>query len=598
MPSVNNQTALPENAGLGSPDPRMPQLGAIVDGYKLTAVLGVGAMSVVYKAFDIDMELERAIKVLRPESSPAIRLKFESEGKLTARLEHPNILKVYGAGIWQGAFPYIKMELIDGSSLRQVVQAYRNLPPTVALSIISILSSALHFAHKQSVTIWGKSKQGIVHRDIKPENVLISRDGAVKLADFGVAQIGDGINESSLGTMEYMSPEQHADKAVEATSDIYSLGIMLYELICGVRPFTSSDNAVLALRKGDGKYEPVKSLVPTVPPQVSDIIERCLKPQPEKRYTVFESLQFACDVTLSELTSFSADKCVRTFLANPKEYNKTILESSPRRAQKRKKPSVTTAVIAVAIFLIGGGAIIGIRMSSRHAIESGQVPSEAHVSDVTQSSGVRNTVAPGSADILLPESSSTQSEKVVQNEISGNTDLKNRKLSDTEENRPAASRQTSNSSERVVQRGAAPSASVQNPVRTEPDKDSAAIMKLDSLYRSEAIGQAYSFGNSLNINDSRYYVIMGLLCEALEDYDKASSYFERAIAAPSLFGKRFREEAFMERARFLSRRFNDIQTETAHRLMVSAWKEASTEACRKPGNNCSETRSSLLRYSE
>ena len=166
-----------------------------------------------------------------------LRKQFEVEAKVTARLDHPNIIKVHGGGIWDGRLPFIQMEYIDGKSLRAILNEYPSLPPAVCLSIISVIASALDYAYGKSFSIWGNSSEKLVHLDLKPENLLLTGDGILKVMDFGLAQLGEERYRLDYGTPYYMSPEQHDQQKVDCRSDIYTLGIILYEMLCGVRPF-------------------------------------------------------------------------------------------------------------------------------------------------------------------------------------------------------------------------------------------------------------------------------------------------------------------------------------------------------------------------
>ncbi|MBD3346304.1 MAG: protein kinase, partial [Chitinivibrionales bacterium] len=235
-------------------DPRYPPVGTIIANCKLTSIIGIGGVAVVYQTFEIDLELQRAMKMLKADAAGYLRKKFEAEAKLTARLDHPNIVKVHGSGIYDGRLPFIHMEYIDGKSLRTLLTAHHTLPPAVCLSIITIVSSALEYAYAQSYSLWGKQGNKLVHRDLKPENILISNEGVVKVMDFGLSQFESGRNEGGWGTTPYMAPEQIDHQPADLRNDLYSMGVILYELLCGVRPFPDDELLHERLKK-QGKYQ-------------------------------------------------------------------------------------------------------------------------------------------------------------------------------------------------------------------------------------------------------------------------------------------------------------------------------------------------------
>ena len=212
-------------------------IGKMLDNrYELLEVIGSGGMAVVYKAKCHRLNRLVAVKVLKSDlaEDADFRRRFRDESQAVAMLSHPNIVSVYDVS--RGETEYIVMELIDGITLKQYMEKRGQLNWREALHFITQIMKALSHAHSR----------GIIHRDIKPQNIMVLRDGSVKVADFGIACLANSANtltQEALGSVHYMSPEQARGDRTDARSDIYSAGVVLYEMLTGRLPF-EGDNAV------------------------------------------------------------------------------------------------------------------------------------------------------------------------------------------------------------------------------------------------------------------------------------------------------------------------------------------------------------------
>lgn len=248
--------------------------------YDLLAELGRGGMGVVYKARDRETDEVIALKVLRPEvaARPDLIERFKSELRLARKITHKNVCRVYDINRF-GTVAAISMEYIQGDSLRAILDRFGGVPLRRGLEWVEQICSALGEAHAQ----------GVVHRDLKPENIVITRNAAAKVMDFGIARSLDADATATaagmlIGTPAYMSPEQAEGKPVDARSDIYTLGLILYEMFTGRRAFEAETPVALVAKRLHETPVPPRSVEPLLPAFLAHAIEKCLEKNPKKRF--------------------------------------------------------------------------------------------------------------------------------------------------------------------------------------------------------------------------------------------------------------------------------------------------------------------------
>jgi eukaryotic-like serine/threonine-protein kinase len=251
----------------------------IVDGrYRIVRRIGSGGMADVYEAEDTQLGRHVAIKLLhrRFAEDDEFVERFRREASAAAGLSHPNIVQVFDRGEWDGTY-YIAMELLEGRNLKQVVREHGPLEPALAVDIVLQILKAARFAHRR----------GIVHRDIKPHNVIVDAEGRAKVTDFGIARAGaSDMTEtgSIMGTAQYLSPEQAQGQPVDARSDLYSIGVVLYELLTGAPPFEADSAVTIALKQVSEEPLPPMQRSPAVTPALDAVVMHALRKEPAERF--------------------------------------------------------------------------------------------------------------------------------------------------------------------------------------------------------------------------------------------------------------------------------------------------------------------------
>src|SRR5213592_709682 len=278
--------------------------------YLITRKLGAGGMANVYLAEDQELGRRVAIKILndRHAADDSFVERFRREAKNAAGLSHPNIVSVYDRGTAEGTY-YIAMEYLDGRSLKELIVSRGPAPVTVSVEYARQILQALRFAHRH----------GIVHRDIKPHNVLVDAEGRVKVTDFGIARAGASqMTEagSIVGTAQYLSPEQARGTDVDQRSDLYSLGIVLYELLTGTLPFTGDTPVEIAMKHLSTIPEAPSAKRADVPRDLDLIVTRALAKDPDDRYQSADEMdadleRFLRGAAVSPVTEESATQIMR-----------------------------------------------------------------------------------------------------------------------------------------------------------------------------------------------------------------------------------------------------------------------------------------------
>ncbi len=348
------QSTATETAAKGQLQP-----GTIIgDRYEILELLGQGGMGAVYKARDIELERLVALKLIRPDlaTHPEILRRFKQELILAREVTHRNVIRIYDLGQGQGV-RFITMDYVEGRDLRALLHEKGKLPPEEAVPIFVQIASALEAAHSA----------GVVHRDLKPQNIMVDKDGRVYVMDFGVARSLEtpGMTQTGalMGTPEYMSPEQAKGMKVDARSDLFSMGIIFYEMLSGVSPFKADTTMATMFKRTQELAVPLAQLESGVPVALSDIVSKCLEIDREKRFASAREIAQQLEIW-----------------QGPSAGSSTTILPAPRTAAYWKWASAALAILLVS-------AVIGFRLKGPAKPQAAHPPVSVLVADFTNHTG-------------------------------------------------------------------------------------------------------------------------------------------------------------------------------------------------------------------
>ena len=335
-------------------------IGKRLDGrYELLELIGVGGMANVYKATDLLEERVVAVKVLRDEFVTNVDFvrRFKNESKAISLLDHPNIVKVYDVSVTDKV-QYIVMEYVDGITLKEYIEQRPDLSWKETVHFVTQLLGALEQAHEK----------GIVHRDVKPQNIMLLADGSIKVMDFGIARFSRSerrtITDKAIGSVHYISPEQAQGNVTDNKSDIYSVGVMMYEMLTGTLPFDSDSPVGVAIKQISNAPKPLREIRPEIPAGLEEITLRAMEKDPKNRYqTAAEMLaaieEFKKDPSIRFEYQYFVDPAPTKFI--DKVANKDLAKKTSKNTKfKIGKFQFTLPMLAgmAAAFLVGALLLI------------------------------------------------------------------------------------------------------------------------------------------------------------------------------------------------------------------------------------------------
>jgi eukaryotic-like serine/threonine-protein kinase len=353
---------------------RPPQPGDLIaDRYELEELLGTGGMSSVFRAHDRQLDRRIAIKILYEHyaDDPEYLERFRREARAVAKLSHPNIVTVIDRGDDDGR-QFIVFEHVDGENLKELAVRSGPLAVRQALELALAVADGLAFAHEH----------GLVHRDVKPQNVLLSSEGEVKVTDFGIARslhVEHGVTQTGtvLGTGEYLAPEQASGKPVSPATDVYSLGVVLWELLAGDVPFTGENFVAVALRHVNEPPPHLRERRLDVSPRLDAAVERALAKDPARRFPTMAAFAKELRACLAEAEGGvpappTDDDLARTLVTAP-------VRRRPRRAARSRRRPWAYALLALAVAGAAFAAVVLLGGGGNHGSTSGGGPSGSAV---------------------------------------------------------------------------------------------------------------------------------------------------------------------------------------------------------------------------
>ena len=359
----------------------------IIDGrYRVISRLGSGGMAEVYLAQDQLLGREVAVKVLHHHFAEDTEFveRFRKEASSAAALSHPNIVGIFDRGEWNGTY-YIAMEYVPGRSLKQIVREDGALEPSRAIDIVIQILRAAHSAHRR----------GVIHRDLKPHNVILDEEGRVRVTDFGIARAGASdmtLTGSIMGTAQYLSPEQAQGFAVSESSDVYSVGVILYELLTGVVPFEGDSAVAIAFKQVSAPPRPPSELNPAIPPSLDAVVMRALAKDPAQRYASAAELIDALQREREALPAYSAALAAGAYeatrptvvaapaapayvpapLAPPPAYATGAYGVTPEQPPARRQRRLWVWLVPLVLLLAAGAVVAALLL--RSSAETVRVP--------------------------------------------------------------------------------------------------------------------------------------------------------------------------------------------------------------------------------
>jgi serine/threonine protein kinase len=327
------------------------------------SILGEGGTSIVYEVWNERLGVKRAVKVMKPSANTDSVERFHREVRILAQLNHPNIINVHSVGQWE-TLPYIEMDMVDGVPLDELIKETGALPTTVALAIAIDVARALDYTHSHHYKIHNVEYQGLLHRDIKPANIMLPNHDNVRLTDFGIASLNTststGVAKTGTitGSMQYLAPELLEDSVVDARSDIYSFGCVLYEMFSGEKVFPEKIISRLVKKRVINDYTSIKKLKLRLPVEIEKLIESCLSKKPDMRPTSMKTVLTTLEQTFFKVSSSRPEELITQYMNRDSGARAT---KTFQANFKKKKSGVTVFLITTFSFLAfilaaGGGA--------------------------------------------------------------------------------------------------------------------------------------------------------------------------------------------------------------------------------------------------
>jgi serine/threonine protein kinase len=559
----------------------MPDIGQKIGPNRVLELIAEGGMANVYKVWHEGLEIVRAVKILKPGFNEESKQRLQTEAKISAHLHHPNIVEIFGVNFWNDLVPYLEMEFIDGFSLKDLLRHHKQVHFTFALSLGYFVCNALHYAHNQVFTLYGKPYQGVVHRDIKPANILLARNGTIKLADFGIAKPSDislhTVGQKVMGTFTYLSPEQLNGDVLDCRCDIYSLGTVIYEIIAGAKAFPQKTMAELVQKKMVNDYRPLNSFGVDIPGRLVSIIDKSMELNRDKRFS--NALEFGEELVdlLKKITPKTPDQIVIDHIKNP--------AAAP--AVKLKKTFHVSSLVIVPMCLVVALLAVALLVfpEFRQKINTGFFTKVRFfiTSQVVKAPTEPAFEHPALAAMPQEKIAAVAGKQPVDTQIahaaaSGAPSAEEKNMKKPLERRDFFKKgQRAARLKRNVEASAPPA---KNPKGLP---DSAVITLLESCLKQGDMTRAYTLAMSEYVNDGYYYLLCGKVFFALGKFDLAIEALGHAQTVRSSYKSNTLQEATYLWAKSLDELFQLKPNSENKKACFRAWRQFSKAFCSGAG---------------
>jgi serine/threonine protein kinase len=541
----------------------------------IVGLIGSGAMSNVYKIWNPQLETFHAVKLMKPDLSSNSRQRFQTEMKIMAALSHPNIIEIHSVGEWNG-LSFIEMEFIDGFTLAEIIEKNGALPIPVCTALGMMIAQALTFAHDKDYSLFGKSFHGIIHRDIKPSNLMVTKEGIVKLMDFGIARPVETslmtMDGAVMGTMQYLAPEQIDGKNVGVVADIYALGVVLYECLSGRKAFPQCNLSQLMAAKMDNDFIPLISYRIKIPRTLINLVGKCMMQDAKKR---LQSAAIAVDnfeQAHYRLTQESPERIIRALL------------NSPAQGKIELTVHKSFHIRFFSFFIAGAVIIVAILMSpeflKKPDRKSLAVSTKLHVQNEDKSKMEKSLFAPGTPlsqkKKIQPAESLASQPAPMAHHLKGDGKSFKLKPPDAVQS-DTALKDLSETFEKEARSGHYERALA---LFGKLPKSSVAQLPIQLLWLRTlvSLGKTEEAGNFLaanTLNDGEFFLIKAKYLFGRNDIDEALNMLEKCIAIHALLldADVVRREYLYYRALCLSRRFDQVPTMETGKKALDGWFE-------------------------
>ncbi len=547
----------------------------------IASLLGIGAMSNVYKIWNPQLETFRAVKLMKPDVSPDSRQRFQTEMKIMAALSHPNIIEIHSVGEWNG-LSFIEMEYIEGYTLSEIIDKKGALPIPACTAICIMIARALIYAHNKDYALFGKPYRGIIHRDIKPSNLMVTKDGKVKLMDFGIARPVETslmtMDGAVMGTMQYLAPEQIDGKNVGVAADIYALGAVFYEILTGQKAFPQKNLSQLMAAKTGNSFVPLTAFNIKIPKNMRRLVGKCMMHDPKNRMPSAQAALEDIELAHRRLTLDTPEEVIRSLLLGPIQEKNVLAVRKPLPV--KAMAIVAASVIAVAIVcavVVRGGRDEKASSPGRSA------PSISPAASVSAPAGEGpgRTTPAGNAAIVERQQRSVSPRPPAR---AGMAPAKASSPANKKED--ASAPVPIEVFEKEVESGNYENA-LQVYGRLSPAiaaRKNTQLLRLRALY---SLGKTAETGGVLNaqtIDDGEYYMIKAKVLARSGDCDRSLPTLEKAIAVRAQFldADVVRRDYLYCRALCLSRRFDQAPSPENRKSALDGWFEVKNAVRRLP----------------